>query len=99
MLIGRLLDLDASTRFNAEKAMGDPWVKHKAPNAVRKPVERSIIDNLRSFRSKNKFKKAALHVIANQLDEGKIKDLKSVFMSLDVDHDGRLTNSELKQGL
>ncbi len=32
-----------------------------------------MFDNLKSFRSQNKLKKAALHVIANQMSENQIK--------------------------
>merc|ERR1712083_447206 len=58
-----------------------------------------LVDNLRGFRSQNKLKKAALHVIANQLGESQIKALRDTFMQLDDNGDGLLTVKELKEGL
>merc|ERR1712178_368259 len=56
-------------------------------------------DNLRTFRSQNKLKKAALHIIAGQLNEEGIKGLRETFISLDENGDGLLTIAELKGGL
>ncbi|CAE8656747.1 unnamed protein product, partial [Polarella glacialis] len=58
-----------------------------------------MFDNLRGFRSQNKLKKAALHVIASQLGEAQIKGLRDVFVSLDENGDGLLTVVEMKAGL
>merc|ERR1712190_143181 len=58
-----------------------------------------MVDNLRGFRSQNKLKKAALHIIANQLNEDQIKALRDTFMSLDGNGDGKLTVNEMKEGI
>ena len=51
-------------RRAAEQALNHARVMRKAPNASRVPLQAGIVDNLRSFRSQNKLKKAALHIIA-----------------------------------
>merc|ERR1712050_482652 len=43
--------------------------------------------------------KAALHIIANQLNEDQIKALRDTFMTLDGNGDGKLTVNELKEGI
>merc|ERR1711920_739253 len=53
----------------------------------------------RSFRSQNKLKKAALQIIAGQLNDGQIKALRETFVQLDHNGDGLLTPAELKEGL
>merc|ERR1712190_536615 len=58
-----------------------------------------MVDNLRGFRSQNKLKKAALHIIANQLNEDQIKALRETFMALDGNGDGKLTVNEMKEGI
>merc|ERR1712019_333647 len=58
-----------------------------------------MVDNLRGFRSQNKLKKAALHTIANQLNEDQIKALRETFMTLDGNGDGKLTVNEMKEGI
>jgi len=98
-LIGKLLKLLPQDRYTAEQALNHAWVKNKAPKAQDAPLQSSIVDNLRAFRSQNKLKKAALHVIASQLDGDKIKELRNVFMALDENGDGELTIAELRDGL
>merc|ERR1712187_1085358 len=51
------------------------------------------------FRTQNKLKKAALHIIAGRLDEERVNGLRETFVSLDENQDGLLTIAELKSGL
>merc|ERR1712190_621030 len=74
-------------------------VKNTAPKAVNLSLQSNFVDNLRSFRSQNKLKKAALHIIAGQLNEDQIKALRETFMSLDKNGDGCLTVVEMKEGI
>merc|ERR1712217_363553 len=57
------------------------------------------IDSLRSFSRMNKVKKAALTIVATQLSDQRIENLKNMFVSIDRNHDGTLSIAELKQGL
>jgi len=57
------------------------------------------VDNLKGFRSQNKLKKAALHVIASQMSDAQIKDLRETFIAMDEDGDGLLTVKELEEGM
>ena len=61
-------------------------------------VSKNVMANLRSFRSANKLKKVALHVIAQQMSDEKIKELRDLFTSLDKDGSGCLTLNEMKAG-
>eukprot|EP00435_Cladocopium_sp_Y103_P062139 s640_g23.t1 len=70
-----------------------------APKASGVTLQSNFVDNLRGFRSQNKLKKAALHIIAGQLNEDQIKALRDTFMGLDKNGDGLLTPAELKEGL
>merc|ERR1740121_556221 len=98
-LIRLLLKMNPKDRFTAEQALNHVWIKNKAPKATNAPLQANMVDNLRSFRSQNKLKKAALHVIAGQLAEDKIKALRDTFMALDGNGDGLLTAAEMKEGL
>jgi calcium-dependent protein kinase len=98
-LITHLLKMNPKDRYTAEQALNHVWVRNQAPKAAGVSLQSSLVDNLKSFRSQNKFKKAALHVIASQLGEVQIKALRDVFMALDGNGDGLLTVSEMKEGL
>jgi len=99
-LIRMLLKMNPKDRYSAEQALNHVWVKNKAPKAnANAIISPTMMDNLRGFRSQNKLKKAALHVIASQLGECQIKSLRDTFMKLDGNGDGLLTSAEMKQGL
>merc|ERR1719337_723596 len=98
-LIRMLLKMNPRDRYTAEQALNHVWVRNKAPKAAGVALQGGLVDNLKGFRSQNKLKKAALHVIASQLGESQIKALRETFMHLDHNGDGLLTVNEMKQGL
>ncbi|CAE7407104.1 CPK2 [Symbiodinium natans] len=98
-LIRNLLKMNPRDRFTADQALQHEWIKLKAPKAQNVSLQSNFVDNLRGFRSQNKLKKAALHIIAGQLNEDQIKQLRDIFMMIDGNGDGYLTVNELKEGL
>jgi len=98
-LIQKLLKMNPRDRFTAEQALNHSWVANKAPKAKDVAIGASIVDNLKGFQSQNKFKKAALHLIASQMSENQIDKLRQTFMQLDKNGDGLLTVVEMKEGL
>merc|ERR1712110_1099647 len=62
-------------------------------------VTTNAISNLRNFAYMNKLKKASLNVIASQLTDDGLRQLKDLFMSMDDNNDGTLSIGELKDGL
>jgi len=99
ILIKALLKMNPRDRYTAEQALNHVWVRNKAPKAQGVSLQAGLVDNLKGFRSQNKLKKAALHVIASQLGETQIKALRETFMHLDHNGDGLLTAAEMKEGL
>jgi len=98
-LINCLLKVDPKARYTAEQSLSHIWVDKKAPKATGVELGSNIVDNLKGFRSQNKLKKAAMHVIASQLGEAQIKDLRAIFTQIDGNGDGLLTSAEMKKGL
>lgn len=97
-LIRQMLSFDEKVRHTAGQALKHTWMEQKAPKAQ---MQRrgSFVKNLRAFQSQNKFKKAALQVIANQMSEQQIKSLRETFIALDANGDGLLTIAELRDGI
>jgi calcium-dependent protein kinase len=98
-LIRMLLKMNPRDRYTAEQALNHEWIKNKAPKAKNISLQDTFVDNLRGFRSQNKLKKAALQIIAGQMNDDQIKALRETFMQLDHNGDGLLTAAELKEGL
>lgn len=98
-LIRMLLKMNPKDRYTAEQALNHVWVRNKAPKSQNVALQASLMDNLRGFKAQNRLKKAALHVIASQLGESQIKNLRETFMAMDGNGDGLLTVNEMKEGL
>eukprot|EP00747_Dinoflagellata_sp_TGD_P222034 gnl/TRDRNA2_/TRDRNA2_93787_c2_seq3.p1 gnl/TRDRNA2_/TRDRNA2_93787_c2~~gnl/TRDRNA2_/TRDRNA2_93787_c2_seq3.p1 ORF type:complete len:661 (-),score=144.14 gnl/TRDRNA2_/TRDRNA2_93787_c2_seq3:91-1896(-) len=98
-LIRMLLKVDPKTRYSAEKAQRAVWFKKNLPPKKDVVLKPSMIENLRNFRSHNKFKRAALHVIVSMLDEENIHEPREIFMNLDIDGDGMFSVEELRERL
>merc|ERR1712072_423073 len=90
-LIQKMLVLDTKKRYTAEQSLHHAWVQNLAPNATGGVLSKAAFDNLKSFRAQNKLKKAALTVIAQQMNDDSLKELKDMFYSLDKDCDGTIS--------
>lgn len=98
-LVRMLLKMNSCERYTAEQALSHVWITNKAPKVSNAPLQEDFIDRLRSFRWANKLKKVALNIIAGQLDEACINDLREMFLALDDNGDGKLTVNEIREGL
>jgi len=94
-LITELLEMDPSKRITSAQALKHTWILDTAPNATGE-VSSSVAENLISFQKATRLKKAALQIIASNVDEKAITQLRDAFIALDVDGDGVLTAEELK---
>lgn len=97
-LVTQMLVLDRKKRTSAEQALNNQWIKDKAPRASSVALSAGLVDNLRGFRQQHKLKKCALNIIAGQLDEKQIEQLRETFVSLDTNGDGVLCPQEIKEG-
>lgn len=101
-LVRKLMAFDPHQRLSAEQALNHPWIKHfsSAPNpAADAPFSRTMLDHFRAFQALCKLKKAALTIIAQQMNETQIELLTHTFLALDEDGDGSITLQELRTGL
>merc|ERR1740130_1373114 len=98
-LIKKCLKLNPADRVTPEQAVSDVWIQDKAPQPDDVPLPVDFLSNLRRFKSSNRLKKAALHLIAHQMDEKSIQDLRDTFHALDENQDGLLSIAEMMKGL
>jgi len=90
------LQVNPTNRITAAECLVHPWCSTLPDRPSRTST---TVANLSSFRSHNQLKTAAMQVIAKNLGEGELQQLKTVFASLDKNGDGSLTITELAAGL
>eukprot|EP00392_Amoebophrya_sp_AT5.2_P003607 g3612.t1 len=98
-LIGRMLQQRPEKRFTAADVLADEWIAKMAPKANNLSLSGSLSGPLKSFASQNNLKKAAITVIATQITDDSVKELRELFQQLDVDNDGTLTAEEIINGM
>jgi len=103
-LLKSLLTKDPSSRLTAANALKHPWMAAEwaSQNTALDQNSKAgglAISSLKNFAGMNKLKKAALNVIATQLTDHAIADLKKLFTAMDENGDGTLSVEELQDGL
>ena len=87
-------------RLTAQEALNHKWMKKmKDEQEVKIEMKGKKLSTFKNFNKQSKLKQAALTAISVQASPDDIKELKTLFMSIDVNGDGSLTLEELKKGL
>ena len=96
--IARCLVVDPSARCSAEEALKHDWVNmvFTAPAAWDKE---EILTSLRGFRDAALLQKITLKVVAFHLTPREIAGLRAIFVAIDKNHDGWISQEEFRQAL
>jgi len=95
--ISQMLTYDPDKRPSAGRLLQDTWLKRTPSGGG--TVCKELGSRLRKFTGESKMKKVALTVIAQQMREEDIKEMKETFNSLDVNKDGTLAINEILEGM
>lgn len=88
-------------RLTAQEALDHKWFK-KALKSDAKKSEKVVskkLEQFKKFSKKNQMQQVALTALAVQASPEDIRELKTLFLELDVNGDGSLTIEELAKGL
>lgn len=96
----RMLTKAQVLRPSAHELLQDPWLVSATEAArVDKVLRKKVLERLRNFHYGCRLREAALQYIAWQLAPVEATEsLRSVFLSLDADKDGRLSEKDLEVG-
>jgi len=97
-LIRMMCKMDPKLRLSTEQVLNSSWLYSHANDAAASNLSGDLIERLKKFSSVNRFKKAALNIIAHRVDDDQIKKLRDTFIGMDRNGDGQLTLAELKDG-
>jgi calcium-dependent protein kinase len=96
-MLQSLLSREPESRPSAVAALGQSWFKDLI-DTEDSALSSLAVESLKEFAGMGKLKKAALFVIATQLKDNQIEDLKQFFLGMDADASGTLTPDEIKKG-
>lgn len=103
-LIRKLLNYDYKSRISALEAMEDPWiVKYSRERKSTFTMELSNLkrpfENLRKFSAKQKLQQSTIAFLVRQVSNSDlVKELRSIFQTLDTNNDGTLSYDEIREG-
>lgn len=99
--LSMLLCKRSGLRYSARRALRDDWLRlglRSASKSFSKDSKRKgLLEDLRSFRALNKFKRAVICTAVSMLPEQEIAESRNIFMSLDADGDGMVSAQDLKK--
>jgi len=98
-LILRQLEADPRERYSAPQVSADKWLKNQAPVAPHQCLGEEQLKNMRGYAKMNKLKKMALRVVAQQIPDGEIQNLRDMFSSLDANNDGVVSFQEIQDAI
>lgn len=103
-LLFRLLTYDHTKRITASQALEHPWfteqssVDKDAESIKRlKSTHSDVVQNIRTFESRNKFRKEVLRIMVTLLSDEETKKLRGAFRIFDINNTGEVTVEELHQ--
>lgn len=99
-LLKSMLNTNYQMRPSAELILMDPWFIKNAPNInVNQSSALKILDNLKAFQIKEKLIEASMNYLSNQfISKEEQSELTSIFQSLDLNNDGKLSYNEIVDG-
>ncbi|CAE8640126.1 unnamed protein product [Polarella glacialis] len=99
--LDRMLIKKTRFRYSARKALQDTWILGKESakiQAQRAPPRReTLLQDMKRFRSENRFKRVVMSVAASMLSKTVTADSDAMFDFLDVDGDGTISAKDLKK--
>eukprot|EP00413_Alexandrium_margalefii_P013375 CAMPEP_0204525276 /NCGR_PEP_ID=MMETSP0661-20131031/7826_1 /ASSEMBLY_ACC=CAM_ASM_000606 /TAXON_ID=109239 /ORGANISM="Alexandrium margalefi, Strain AMGDE01CS-322" /LENGTH=402 /DNA_ID=CAMNT_0051531071 /DNA_START=147 /DNA_END=1355 /DNA_ORIENTATION=- len=99
-LIRRMMCVRVAERCSASEALSDPWFRQAASGSSDAlVVDEEVLAQMRSFVGNNKLKKVALMVIARSISDDSIDKLRHIFLSVDKDMSGTLTQAEVEAAM
>mmetsp|Transcript_5988 Transcript_5988/g.18033 ORF Transcript_5988/g.18033 Transcript_5988/m.18033 type:complete len:536 (+) Transcript_5988:102-1709(+) len=93
-----MLALNPKDRPDAKIMLEHPWIREDGI-ASDKPLVESVLGNLAEFNQMSKFKKKALQIMAANMNERELVEVRKAFDEVDSDHSGTITVEEMRYAL
>mmetsp|Transcript_81925 Transcript_81925/g.227133 ORF Transcript_81925/g.227133 Transcript_81925/m.227133 type:complete len:475 (-) Transcript_81925:278-1702(-) len=98
-LITQMLTYDPERRPSAGTLLSHSWFRICGGGDGDVKLSKDLGSKLRKFTGASKLKKVALTLIAQQMNETEIEELRQTFSALDANKDGTLSQAEIQSGM
>ncbi|OII73996.1 CDPK2 protein-related protein [Cryptosporidium ubiquitum] len=100
-LLGKLLEKNPRERISVDEALSHDWFSISHSSYCEVDIGMPLLAHLKVYTRQSELRHILIHMLSHQLalDTTQINMATSVFKSLDTDHDGVLSVSELSCGL
>lgn len=95
--ISKMLTFDPKHRPSAEELFNHSWLKSATDAEV--VLDKAVALNMKKFRFAPKLKKVVLTMIAQNMKDDELGELRKTFQELDKNKDGTLNKKEIVDGL
>jgi len=98
--ITEMLTMDPAARPSAEALSGNQWLdENVARPRADSTIAKDLGSRLKSFKAASKLKRVALTVIAKQMKDKDLDELKKTFEALDVHKKGTVNPAEMRKSM
>ena len=97
-MVKKLLDKDIKSRPSSEEALYHPWFKKFTSERKSTLINKRTVTSIRNYTQKTALEKEILFFMAKVSNAEQIRQLKEIFISLDLDNRGTLTLNEIRRG-
>lgn len=97
-LISKMLHKNPKRRLSANEVLQHRWFK-EVESTVLQPIDKNVMNNIRSFDTKNQLQRAIYFFMINNIaSKNDKKELNQIFAQLDTNKDGVISRDELLAG-
>ena len=97
-LIGKMLELDKDKRFSASECLKSEFFSILDTKKEMPDLLPSVFENIYKLNAREKIQQATIRIIVHNIQQNDyIEKLRDIFDLLDINKDGQLTYSEIKQ--
>jgi calcium-dependent protein kinase len=98
--IKTMLTMDPAERPSACELFSHPWMLRAKKNDLADVrLDMGLAAKMKNFRFSSKLKKVVLTMIAQNLKDSELEELRANFIALDKNNDGTLSKQELLEGM
>jgi calcium-binding protein CML len=99
-IINKMMEYDMNIRISANEAFKHPYLaSNTIYNNICEKTAIDILNNIKNFFTTEKLQQAVLsYIVHYNISKEEAKDFENIFRKFDVNGDGRLSISEIKEG-